>query len=102
MADSLTNLAIGTEGSTSWKWSCLMLLPIQLVLARNQTEIAEAPAQTCVVFGAKPSSMSDFHSHIFINQINTQNYLSQSCVASTVVDWLGTQCDSKPSLKVEL
>lgn len=92
MAELMTgsDLAIGAAGSTSWERCCLGLPTIQLVLAINQREIADALGTAGAVLVATPQTLRDVFLTL-VEDIGLVRLSTMSQVASTVTEGLGTQ-----------
>ena len=89
MSDS--DLAIGAAGSTSWERCCLGLPTIQLVLAMNQTEIANALAKKGLVLPASTETLREVFTAIMADQNSLARLLTIGLAASAVSDGLGAK-----------
>jgi UDP-2,4-diacetamido-2,4,6-trideoxy-beta-L-altropyranose hydrolase len=87
MADS--DFAIGAAGSTSWERCCLGLPAMQLILAQNQSGIANALANIGAALLIDVNSLKNSLKKFFENDFTLPRLLTMGSIASSVVDGLG-------------
>ena len=86
-----SDLAIGAAGSTSWERCCLGLPTIQLVLALNQADIANALAEAGAVLTASTEELYEVLSSVMESPNRVERLLAVGMAAATVTDGFGTQ-----------
>lgn len=97
MADS--DLAIGAAGSTSWERCCLGVPTIQLVLADNQKEAADALEELKAVISITAAQDLNSKEITRIQNVSTTQLLSLSTLAAAVCDGSGAPVIATELLK---
>lgn len=89
MADS--DLAIGAAGSTSWERCCLGVPSIQLTLAMNQTEIANALTGAGAALSASVETLNCVLNAIFSDSNALSKFRSLGFSARSIADGRGAE-----------